>query len=108
MAPEAAAGVLAAPRWAMQHALDDLDRAYGGVEQYLIGPAGVEPAALAALRDRLVAPYLSRLRLGPAAPASGKGYRRVPQLSLPGVRALPPRPRSGQDFPAKFAGNTSM
>jgi protein-tyrosine phosphatase len=55
VAPEAAAGILTAPRWAMEHALDDLDESYGGIEPYLEGPAGMEPAVLATLRHRLVA-----------------------------------------------------
>ncbi|HEU0042708.1 MAG TPA: tyrosine-protein phosphatase [Jiangellaceae bacterium] len=56
MTPEAAAGVLSAPRWAMAQALDDLDRRYGGVEAYLTGPAGVTAADLQVLRERLVGP----------------------------------------------------
>jgi protein-tyrosine phosphatase len=56
MTPEAAAGVLSAPRWAMAQALDDLDRRYGGVEAYLTGPAGVVAADLRILRERLVGP----------------------------------------------------
>jgi protein-tyrosine phosphatase len=56
MTPEAAAGVLSAPRWAMAHALDDLDRRHGGVEAYLTGPAGMAAADLQVLRDRIVAP----------------------------------------------------
>jgi protein-tyrosine phosphatase len=54
MAPEAAGGVLSAPRWVMEHALAELDRRHGGVEAYLCGPAGMAPATLHALRDRLV------------------------------------------------------
>jgi protein-tyrosine phosphatase len=54
MTPEAAAGVLSAPRWAMEQALADLDRRHGGVEPYLTGPAGLSPADLHTLRDRLV------------------------------------------------------
>jgi protein-tyrosine phosphatase len=56
MAPEAAAGVLSAPRWAMARALDDLDHRHGGVEAYLTGPAGMAAADLRALRERLVGP----------------------------------------------------
>jgi protein-tyrosine phosphatase len=55
MTPEAAAGVLSAPRWAMDQALADLDRRHGGVEPYLTGPAAVTPATLHALRARLIA-----------------------------------------------------
>lgn len=53
---EAAAGVLAAPRWAMATALEDLDRRFGGIEPYLAGPAGMSPADVEVLRDRLVEP----------------------------------------------------
>ena len=56
MTPEAAAGVLSAPRWAMQEALADVDRRFGGVEAYLTGPAGLTPDDLGTLRDRLVDP----------------------------------------------------
>lgn len=55
MSPEAAAGVLSAPRWAMEQALADLDRRYGGAEAYLTGPAAVPAADLRTLRERLVA-----------------------------------------------------
>jgi len=54
ISPEAAAGVLATPRWAMQQALDDLDRRYGSVDDYLQGPAGLHPDDLRALRQRLL------------------------------------------------------
>jgi protein-tyrosine phosphatase len=54
MGPEAAAGVLSTPRWAMERALAELDHRYGGVEPYLTGPAGMAPADLATLRRRLV------------------------------------------------------
>jgi protein-tyrosine phosphatase len=56
MTPEAAAGVLSSPRWAMDQALADLDHRYDGVEAYLTGPAGVSPADLQTLRERLVDP----------------------------------------------------
>jgi protein-tyrosine phosphatase len=56
MTPEAAAGVLSAPRWAMEQALDDLDRRFGGVEAYLTGPAAMDAADLQILRERLVGP----------------------------------------------------
>ena len=56
MTPEAAAGVLSAPRWAMQRALADLDQRHGGVEAYLTGPAGMTTADLQTLRSRLVDP----------------------------------------------------
>ena len=54
--PEAAAGVLTSPRWAMAEALEALDSTYGGVETYLTGPAGIDPSDLDGLRARLVAP----------------------------------------------------
>jgi len=55
MPPEAAAGVLGAPRWAMAETLSELDQAYGGVEAYLLGPAGVPAGTLERLRELLVA-----------------------------------------------------
>jgi protein-tyrosine phosphatase len=54
ISPEAAAGVLTAPRWAMEHALDELDRRFGGIESYLTGPAGMQPVDIETLRLRLV------------------------------------------------------
>jgi protein-tyrosine phosphatase len=51
--PEAAAGVLTTPRWAMADALDALDSTYAGIEAYLTGPAGLTPEELALLRTRL-------------------------------------------------------
>jgi protein-tyrosine phosphatase len=54
VSPEAAAGVLTTPRWAMQQALDLLDRQYGGVEPYLTGPASMRPGDLLALRRQLL------------------------------------------------------
>jgi protein-tyrosine phosphatase len=54
MAAEAAAGVLGAPRWAMAEALDALDADHGGIEAFLCGPAGMDPATLARLRATLV------------------------------------------------------
>jgi protein-tyrosine phosphatase len=56
MSPEAAAGVLKTPRWAMAHALDDLDARYGGVVGYLTGAAGMRDDEVHALRGRLLAP----------------------------------------------------
>jgi protein-tyrosine phosphatase len=54
MAPEAAKGLLSAPRWVMARALDELDDTHAGIEGYLLGPAGMRPATLAALRTVLV------------------------------------------------------
>jgi protein-tyrosine phosphatase len=56
MTPEAAAGVLSAPRWAMEQALAEVDRRHGTVEAYLTGPAGLSTTDLQTLRDRLVGP----------------------------------------------------
>jgi protein-tyrosine phosphatase len=52
--PEAAAGVLNTPRWAMQETLLDLERKYGDVDTYLTGPAKMRVGDLLALRRLLV------------------------------------------------------
>lgn len=54
LSPEAAAGVLTAPRWVMEEALDYLDTGYAGVEEYLTGPAGMRKEDLETLRSRLL------------------------------------------------------
>ena len=54
VAPEVAAGILRTPRWAMQSALADIRQDYGGVEQYLIGPAAVDPSVPDDLRQLLL------------------------------------------------------
>jgi protein-tyrosine phosphatase len=54
MGPEAAAGMLAAPRASMAAALDLLDAEHGGIEAYLRGPAGVDDATLGRLRELLL------------------------------------------------------
>ena len=54
ISPEAAAGVLGTPRWAMAEAVDAVLAAPHGVEGYLTGTAGVAPEELAALRRHLV------------------------------------------------------
>ncbi len=54
MSPEAAAGVLGAPRWAMEDMLTELDARYGGAETYLTGSVGLYAAELDALRNALV------------------------------------------------------
>jgi protein-tyrosine phosphatase len=56
ISPEAAAGVLTTPRWAMEDALAELDRRYGDVEGYLTGPAGMGADDLRALRRQLLDP----------------------------------------------------
>ncbi len=55
MAPEAAAGVLGTPRWAMAEALEHLDDHYGGAEAYLVGPGRLDARIVAELRRLLVA-----------------------------------------------------
>ena len=55
ISPEAAAGVLGTPRWAMAEAVDRLLTSSGGVEAFVIGPGGLEPNELDALRDHLTA-----------------------------------------------------
>jgi protein-tyrosine phosphatase len=55
LSPEAAAGVLTTPRWAMEHALDELDARYGGVDAFLTGRAEVGVLDLDRLRARLLA-----------------------------------------------------
>ena len=54
LAPEAAAGVLTAPRWAMATALEYLDREYGTIERYLTGPAAMSLPDLTRLSDQLL------------------------------------------------------
>jgi protein-tyrosine phosphatase len=54
MAPEAAAGLLSAPRWAMEETLAELDSDFGGVERWLRDCAGLDNAMLTALRDQLL------------------------------------------------------
>jgi protein-tyrosine phosphatase len=56
ISPEAAAGVLGTPRWAMAEAVDQLLGRRDGVDGFLLGPAGLQPGELAALRDHLVDP----------------------------------------------------
>jgi protein-tyrosine phosphatase len=54
MAPEAAAGVLGAPRWAMAETLAELDSVYGGVDSYLVQQCAMEPTTIDRLRGQLV------------------------------------------------------
>jgi protein-tyrosine phosphatase len=54
LAPEAAAGVLTTPRWAMAAALEYLDREYQTIESYLTGPAAMTLPDLQRLRDELL------------------------------------------------------
>ena len=52
--PEAAAGVVASSGWVMDTVLSELRERHGGVEGYLLGPAGMTPASLGELRRLLV------------------------------------------------------
>jgi protein-tyrosine phosphatase len=54
IAAPAAQGMLSTPRWAMSDALTHLDTEYGGVENYLHGPAAVTAGTLEDLRDQLI------------------------------------------------------
>jgi protein-tyrosine phosphatase len=54
MARPAAEGLLGAPRWVMARALGELDDTHDGIAGYLLGPGGMSPAALAALRTALL------------------------------------------------------
>jgi protein-tyrosine phosphatase len=56
ISPEAAAGVIGTPRWAMAEAVDVLLQFPGGLAGFLTGPAGLDPVELAALRQHLVTP----------------------------------------------------
>lgn len=52
--PEAARGLLSAPRRSMEGALDYLDRAYGGIDEYLVDACGLAPDVLGRVRENLV------------------------------------------------------
>jgi protein-tyrosine phosphatase len=54
LARPAAEGLLGAPRWVLAQALGELDDTYDGIASYLLGPGGMRPAALAALRTALL------------------------------------------------------
>ena len=54
MTEQAATGFLGAPRWVMTDTLTTIDREHGGVDAFLLGPAGVTAADLATLRDLLI------------------------------------------------------
>jgi protein-tyrosine phosphatase len=54
MSAEAAAGVLAAPRHAMQAALDAIASIYGGIEDYLVDRARMPYRMVEALRRTIV------------------------------------------------------
>ncbi|MDA8300637.1 MAG: tyrosine-protein phosphatase [Actinomycetota bacterium] len=53
VASAAADVVVGAPAAPLARALEELDRAYGGTEEYLLGPAGLEPGTLRELRQAL-------------------------------------------------------
>ena len=53
IARPAAEGLMSTPRWAMAQALRELDEAHGGIRRYLLGPAGLTPPTLGALRASL-------------------------------------------------------
>lgn len=55
VSPEAAAGLLSAPRWAMEETLAELDDEFGGIEQYLRRQGGLGDDVLATLRSTLLA-----------------------------------------------------
>jgi protein-tyrosine phosphatase len=52
--PEAAAGILGAPRECMADALDELESRYGGIDRYLREQCGVDGDALRTLRRTLL------------------------------------------------------
>jgi protein-tyrosine phosphatase len=54
MSPEAAAGALGTPRWAMAAVLDEIDDRYGGIERYLTDALGVPGELIERLRAVLV------------------------------------------------------
>jgi hypothetical protein len=54
IAREAAEGMLSAPRQAMATALEILDERHAGIGNYLLGPCGMSPATLNALKKVLI------------------------------------------------------
>lgn len=54
MAPEAAAGMLGAPRWAMAETLAQLDDDFGGIEPYLRDRAALDQQTIDRLRRLLI------------------------------------------------------
>lgn len=54
VAPEVAAGLLRAPRHAMESALHTISERWGGIDAYLTGRASVDPAARRELRHHLL------------------------------------------------------
>ena len=56
LAPEVVAGILKAPRWAMQSVLSRIQARHGDFDRYLTGPAGADPEVPGRLRRLLLAP----------------------------------------------------
>jgi protein-tyrosine phosphatase len=54
MSPDIAAGLLRTPRWVMATVLGEIRSTYGGIEDYLTGPAGMTEAAVEGLRRQLL------------------------------------------------------
>ena len=54
IARPAGEAIMSTPRWAMAQALRQLDEGYGGIRRYLLGPGGMNPQTLTALRANLV------------------------------------------------------
>ncbi len=54
IARDAAVGILSAPSWAMAQALDSVDETSDGIDSYLLGPCGMNPETLRALKTALV------------------------------------------------------
>jgi len=46
--------IMSTPRWAMAQALRELDQEHAGIRPYLLGPGGMKPQTLSALRATLV------------------------------------------------------
>jgi protein-tyrosine phosphatase len=46
--------LMSTPRWAMAQALRRLDQEHAGIQHYLLGPGGMSPEALNALRAKLI------------------------------------------------------
>jgi protein-tyrosine phosphatase len=56
ISPEAVAGIMRTPRWAMGTAVKEIENRYGGIDGYLTGRAGVPERAVADLRRLLLTP----------------------------------------------------
>jgi protein-tyrosine phosphatase len=56
ISPEAVAGILRTPRWAMGAAIKEIENRYGGIAGYLTGPAGVAAERVTHLRRLLLTP----------------------------------------------------